>query len=111
MNRSLALGLGMLIGAALGAAAVNGLRAQGKASVVYAILDISAILDAAVVPQIMAKAVPSVKAGGARYLAATEKITALSGVPPKRVINLAFDSIDQAKACCSVSPRLGFFRV
>jgi uncharacterized protein (DUF1330 family) len=98
MNRSLALGLGMLIGAALGAAAVNGLRAQGKASGVYAILDISEILDAAVVPPIMAKAVPSAKAGGARYLAATEKITALSGVPPKRVIILAFDSIDQAKA-------------
>ena len=98
MNRSLTLGLGMLIGTALGAAAVNGLHAQGKAPGAYAILDISEILDAAAVPQIIAKAVPAAKAGGARYLAATEKITALSGVPPKRVVILAFDNIDQAKA-------------
>ena len=68
-----------------------------KAPGAYAILDISEILDPAAVPQIIAKAVPSAKAGGAQYLAATEKITALSGVPPKRVVILAFDSIDQAK--------------
>jgi hypothetical protein len=37
----------------------------------YAILDISEILDPAAVPQIIAKAVPSAKAGGAQYLAAT----------------------------------------
>jgi len=29
---------------------------------------------------------------------ATDKITALSGVPPKRVVILAFDNIDQAKS-------------
>ena len=99
MNRSLTLGLGgMLIGTALGAAAVNGLHAQGNAPGAYAILDISEILDAAAVPQIIAKAGPATKAGGGRYLAATENITALSGVPPKRVVILAFDSIDQAKA-------------
>lgn len=64
----------------------------------YAILDISEILDPAAVPQIIAKAVPSAKAAGAEYLAATEKITGLSGVPPKRVVILAFDNIGQAKA-------------
>ena len=98
MNRSLTLGLAMLVGASLGATAVKGLHAQGKTPGAYAILDISEILDPAAVPQIIAKAVPSAKAGGAQYLAATEKITALSGVPPKRVVILAFDSIDQAKA-------------
>jgi uncharacterized protein (DUF1330 family) len=98
MNRSLTLGVSMLVGAALGAAAVGGLHAQGKTPGAYAILDISEILDPAAVPQIIAKAVPSAKAGGAQYLAATEKITALSGVPPKRVVILAFDSVDQAKA-------------
>ena len=98
MNRSLTLGVSMLVGAALGAAAVSGLHAQGKTPGAYAILDISEILDPAAVPRIIAKAVPSAKAGGAQYLAATEKITALSGVPPKRVVILAFDSVDQAKA-------------
>jgi uncharacterized protein (DUF1330 family) len=38
------------------------------------------------------------KAAGGQYLAATEKITALSGDPPKRVAIVSFDSVDQAKA-------------
>jgi uncharacterized protein (DUF1330 family) len=86
------------LGTALGAAAVNGLHAQGKTTGAYAILDISEILDPSVVPQIVAKAVPATKAAGGQYLAATEKITALSGDPPKRVAIVAFDSVDQAKA-------------
>jgi uncharacterized protein (DUF1330 family) len=98
MNRSLTLGLGMLLGAALGAAAVNGLHAQGKTPGAYAILDISEVVDAAAMKTIVAKASASVKAGGGEYLARTDKITALNGVPPKRVVILAFDSTDAAKA-------------
>ena len=98
MNQSLTLAIGMLVGTALGAAAVNGLQAQGKTPGAYAILDISEILDPAAVPQIVAKAVPATKAAGGQYLAASEKITALSGDPPKRVAIVAFDSVDQAKA-------------
>jgi uncharacterized protein (DUF1330 family) len=78
----------------------------------YDRLNVTGVFDAAVsvpqnsvsrkprltVAQIIAKAVPTAKAGGAQYLAATEKITALVGVPPKRVVILAFDSVDQAKA-------------
>jgi uncharacterized protein (DUF1330 family) len=74
------------------------LHAQGKAPGAYAILDVSEILDPAVAPQIVAKAVPAAKAAGGQYLATTGKITALSGDPPKRVAIVAFDSVDQAKA-------------
>jgi hypothetical protein len=74
MNRSLTLGLGMLIGTALGAAAVNGLHAQGKAPGAFAILDISEILDAAAVPQIIAKAVPAAKAGAQDILRQLKKL-------------------------------------
>jgi uncharacterized protein (DUF1330 family) len=98
MHRYLALGLGMLSGAVLGAAAVNGLRAQDKAPGAYAVLDVSEIVDPTMMQEIVAKAAPSVKAGGGRYLARTDKITALSGTPPKRVVILAFDSVEQAKA-------------
>lgn len=98
MNRSFTLALGMVIGAALGAAAVNGLHAQGKTPGAYAILDVSEVLDAPTVKSIVAKAIASVKAGGGEYLARTDKITALYGVPPKRVVIIAFDSTDQAKA-------------
>jgi hypothetical protein len=72
----------MLVGAALGAAAVHGLHAQSKTPGAYAILDISEILDPAAVPQIIAKAVPATKAAGGQYLAASEKITALSATHP-----------------------------
>jgi len=43
MNRSIALGLAMLAGVAIGATTVNGLHAQNKAPGAYAVLDLSAI--------------------------------------------------------------------
>ena len=43
MNRSIALGLAMLAGAAIGATAVNGLHAQNKVPGAYAVLDLRAI--------------------------------------------------------------------
>jgi uncharacterized protein (DUF1330 family) len=98
MNRSSTLGLGMFLGASLGAAAVKGLQAQGKTPGAYAILDVSEVVDAAAVKSIVAKAIASVKAGGGEYLARTDKITGLSGEPPKRVVIIAFDSMDQAKS-------------
>jgi uncharacterized protein (DUF1330 family) len=98
MSRYIALGLAMLAGAALGATAVNGLHAQGKTPGAYVILDVGEIVDAGTMKLIVAKAAPAVKAGGGQYLARTEKITPLSGTPPKRVVILTFDSTDQAKA-------------
>jgi uncharacterized protein (DUF1330 family) len=98
VKQFLTLGLSILTGAALGAAAVNGLHAQGKTPGAYAILDISEVIDAEAMKQIVAKAGPSIKAGGGRYLARTDQVTALSGTPPKRVVIIAFDSTDQAKS-------------
>ena len=98
MSRYLMLGLATLAGAAVGAVAVNGLHAQGKAPGAYAILDISDVVDPDLLKQIVAKAVAPVKAGGGQYLARTDKITSLTGTPPKRIVILAFDSTDQAKA-------------
>jgi len=43
MNRSIALGLAMLAGAAIGAIPVNGLHAQNKVPGAYAVLDLRAI--------------------------------------------------------------------
>jgi uncharacterized protein (DUF1330 family) len=97
MNRSLTLGLGMLIGAGLGAA-VGGLHAQGKAPGAYAILDISEIVDGDLLKQIVAKAAAPVKAAGGQYLARTDGVTGLMGSPPKRVVILSFDTVAQANA-------------
>ena len=43
MNRTIALGLAMLAGGAIGVTAVNGLHAQHTAPGAYAVLDLSAI--------------------------------------------------------------------
>ena len=45
MKRTIALGLAMLAGGAIGATAVNGLHAQGTAPAAYAVVDISAITN------------------------------------------------------------------
>jgi uncharacterized protein (DUF1330 family) len=98
MGRYISLGLALLAGTAIGAAAVNGLHAQGKTPGAYAVLDISEVVDAGLLKQIVAKAAAPVKAGGGQYLARTDKVTGLLGTPPKRVVILSFDSVDQAKA-------------
>jgi uncharacterized protein (DUF1330 family) len=98
MKRLLVPGLAMLAGIAVGATAISGLHAQGKAPGAYAILDISEVVDPDLLKPIVGKAAAPVKTGGGQYLARTDKVTALIGTPPKRVVILSFDSTDQAKA-------------
>jgi uncharacterized protein (DUF1330 family) len=99
MNRSIALGLAMLAGGAIGATAVNGLQAQGKAPGAYAVVEIDAITDPdgfKVVTQRPAASTATVMQGG-RYIARTNKITALDGTPPQRYVLIAFDSVQKAQ--------------
>jgi uncharacterized protein (DUF1330 family) len=98
MNRTIALGLAMLAGGAIGATSVNGLRAQGKAPGAYAVIDISAVTNPDVFKTIGAKAGPAMTAAGGKYIMRTDKVLGLDGTPPKRFVVIAFDSIDQAKA-------------
>jgi uncharacterized protein (DUF1330 family) len=98
MNRSIALGLAMLAGGAIGATAVNGLHAQGKAPGAYAVIDISAITNADVFKSVVAKAGPALQESGGHYIARTEKITNIDGAPPARFVIIAFDSVAQAQA-------------
>jgi uncharacterized protein (DUF1330 family) len=97
MKRYVSLGMAMLVGTAIGAAAVNGLQAQGKAPGAYAIVDISAINN----PELFKTLLPKIAAANAAFdgknVAATENIVALEGTPPKRFAIVAFDSMDKAK--------------
>jgi uncharacterized protein (DUF1330 family) len=100
MNRSIALGLAMLAGGAIGATAVNGLHAQGKAPGVYAVVDISQITDPEgfkAVTQRPDASTATVMQGG-HYITRTDKITALDGTAPQRFILIAFDSMEKAQA-------------
>jgi len=99
MNRFTTLGLVMVAGAALGAAAIQGLHAQAKPPV-YAVVDISEITDPEgwkVVTQRPTASTETVKQGG-RYITRTDKITALDGTAPKRFVVIAFDSLEKAQS-------------
>jgi uncharacterized protein (DUF1330 family) len=98
MNRYVTLALAMFGGAAFGAAAVNGLYAQGKGPGAYAIVDISAIDNADVFKTLMPKTAAATAAFDGKNVAVTENIAALDGTPPKRFVIISFDSIDKAKA-------------
>jgi uncharacterized protein (DUF1330 family) len=100
MNRSIALGLTLLAGVAIGATAIQGLHAQAKPPA-YVVIPILKITDAdtykATVPQYPAL----VAAAGGHYIIRTigdDKITALDGTPPQRLIMIAFDSVEKAQA-------------
>ena len=98
MNRPIALGLAMLAGALFGAAAVNGLNAQGKAPGAYVVVDISAITNPDLFKTLLPIAEKNNKEFNATFVIRTEKIVPLDGTPPKRFVVLAFDSVDKAKA-------------
>jgi uncharacterized protein (DUF1330 family) len=98
MNRNVTLGLAMLASAAVAAAAVDGLHAQGKGPGAYAVIDISAIDNADVFKTLLPKTGAATAAFGGRNVAVTEKIVALDGTPPKRFVIISFESIDKAKA-------------
>ena len=101
MKANLKLTLTLLAGAALGAAAIQALHAQAKPPV-YAVVDISEITDPEgykAIGQRSNEAGAAVfKELGGRYLARTDKITALDGTAPKRFVIIAFDSTEKAQA-------------
>ena len=102
MKRLVTLGLAMLAGVAIGAAAVNGLNAQGKPPGAYAVVDIAEITDPegfkALGQRTNEAAAAVFKDLGGRYIVRTDKITALDGAAPKRFVVIAFDSAEKAQA-------------
>jgi len=99
MKQYLVLGMGMIAGTVIGAAAISGLHAQAKPPV-YAIVEVNEITDAAGYGKVSQRpntSTVSVQMGG-RYLARGGKITALDGTPPQRIVILAFDSLEKAQA-------------
>jgi uncharacterized protein (DUF1330 family) len=93
------LALTLVTGAALGAAAIQGLHAQAKPPAII-VVDIENVTDPEgfkAVTQRPTASTATVMQGG-RYITRTDKITALDGTPPKRSIIIAFDDADKARA-------------
>jgi uncharacterized protein (DUF1330 family) len=98
MNRSVTIGLAMLIGAALGAAAVQGLHAQAKPPI-YVIGEIDYLDLAAYLSDYAPKARAVLEAAGGKLLAAGGKTTTVEGEPPKSRVTLQqWPSIEQFRA-------------
>ncbi|HZJ12444.1 MAG TPA: DUF1330 domain-containing protein [Methyloceanibacter sp.] len=98
MKANAALGLAVLAGLGVGAIAVQGLRAEAKPPV-YLIAEIDVTDLDGYVKEYAQKAQKSLEAFGGRTLAAGQEITTIEGAPPKRrVVVVAWDSLDQIQA-------------
>jgi uncharacterized protein (DUF1330 family) len=88
----------MLTGAALGAAAVEGLHAQAKPPV-YQVVEIDVLNQDAYVKDYVPKAQAAIKAAGGKFLAAGGKTTTIEGEPPKsRIVIQQWDSVEKIQA-------------
>jgi uncharacterized protein (DUF1330 family) len=98
MKSRYAVALSLLAGAALGAAAVQGLHAQAKPPVYY-VAEIDVTDLEGWTKDYSPKAQALIKESGGRVLAAGQNVTSLEGDPPKkRVVIQRWDSMDQIKA-------------
>jgi uncharacterized protein (DUF1330 family) len=90
----------LLAGIAIGAIAVGGLHAQGKAHGAYAVVAFSDFGDPAAFKTNVGKPSPAiVQKYGGQFIARTDTVTVLRPEDPplKRYVIIGFDSMDQAK--------------
>ena len=101
MKANLTLITTLLVGAALGAAAIQTLHAQAKAPV-YVVVEFDAITDPAGYAALGSRSTEALTAAmkdaGGRYLARTDKITGIDGTAPKRMLIIAFDSNEKVQS-------------
>jgi uncharacterized protein (DUF1330 family) len=98
MKQYFTVGMAMLAGAAIGAAAVSGLHAQGKLKA-YSISELE-VIDASAVAAYGPLVQPRIKAAGGRALnTAGGKVVGIVGAaPPTRIAINEWDSAEQARA-------------
>jgi uncharacterized protein (DUF1330 family) len=97
MNPKSKLALALVVGAAVGAAAVQGLHAQAKPKA-YQVTELEIIDAEAWKTFVQAVRATQQQASGRNFRTAGGKIVAFVGDPPKNVGITEFDSLDQAVA-------------
>jgi uncharacterized protein (DUF1330 family) len=104
MKQYFGLGVGVLAGAVIGAAAVTGLHAQAKPPV-FLITEIDITNPEACGKEFAPKAQATIKAAGGKFLliggtggASAKPIGGMDGTPPKRVTVQQWSSHDALKA-------------
>jgi uncharacterized protein (DUF1330 family) len=100
MRQYLGLGMGLLAGTVIGAAAVSGLHAQGK-SPVFLVTEIDVTNPDAYGKEFAPKAQATIKAAGAKFIviggsggANAKPINAIEGTSPKRVTIQQWESLE-----------------
>ena len=100
MKQFFGLGLGLLVGTVIGAAAVSGLHAQSK-SPVYLISEIDVTNPEGYGKEFAPLAQATIKASGAKFIViggtagvGAKPVTAVVGTAPKRVTIQAWDSLE-----------------
>jgi uncharacterized protein (DUF1330 family) len=90
--------LSMVVGAALGGAAMQGVNAQLAAKKAYTISELE-VLDAQAAPGVAQRVQAAQAAAGGRNLrTGGGKVVGMEGPPPKRVGLTEWDSLDKAEA-------------
>jgi uncharacterized protein (DUF1330 family) len=104
MKQYFGLGLAMLAGTMIGAAAVTGLHAQAKPPV-YLVTEIDVTNPEAYGAEFAPKAQATIKAAGGRFIAiggaagaGAKPVAAMAGTPPKRVTIQVWDSVEALNA-------------
>jgi uncharacterized protein (DUF1330 family) len=98
MNSNQKFAIALATAVALSAFGVKGLSAQSPPPT-YFIVDFSEITDPEGFKALAAKATPEILAGfGGKYMVRSQNITAVEGVAPKRLVIIAFDTPEHAKA-------------
>jgi uncharacterized protein (DUF1330 family) len=98
MNPNSKLALALVVGAAVGAAAVQGLHAQAKPKA-YIVTE-TEVIDAAALAAYVPQAQAAVRAAGGRpgVVSTGAKIVGLVGTPPKRFGVSEWESLEKAQA-------------
>lgn len=98
MKTYIAVGLSIVVGATIGAAAVQTLRAQAKPSV-YTIAEIDVKNVDAYIKEYVPVVGPRIKKAGGKLIAASPHVTALQGdAPNRRVAINEWDNLEAAEA-------------
>ena len=97
MKQYFGLGLAILAGTAIGAAAVDRLNAQATSGA-YAVIEIDEFTNTDVYSALIKKAPAAAKAFGGRYVIRTQDVAAADGPPPKRIIVIGFEDMNKLKA-------------
>jgi len=98
MNYKVAIAL--VVGAAIGGAAIQGLHAQAKPPV-YVVSEIAVSNVDAYTKEYVPLARAAIKNSGGKLLASSQNVTSLEGAPPKSGVTITinvYDSLEKAQA-------------